>query len=81
MRFGIERHRSRTALRLQSLEDCQFVWRFFFRDCRRAVSARGERELRCIIKRTAIDASANRNSIDDLSGFGIEHDHHFVVAA
>ncbi len=81
MRFGIERHRSRTALSLQSLENCQFVWRFFFRDCRRAVSTRSKRELRCVIERTAVDSCANRNSIDDFSAFRIEHDHHFVVTA
>ena len=63
------------------MKDRQFVWRFFSRDCRRAVSARGECKLPCVIKRTAIDAGANRNSVDDLSAFGIEHDHHFVVAA
>ena len=81
MRFGIERHRSRAALGLQRLKDCQFVWRFFSHDCGRAVSARGEREQRCAIERTAIDARADRNSMNDLSAFGIEHDHHFIVAA
>jgi hypothetical protein len=50
MRFGIERHRSRAALGVQSLKHRQFVWRYFFRDCCRAVSARGERELLRIVK-------------------------------
>ena len=81
MRFWVERHRSRAALRLQSLNDCQFVWRFFSRDCRRAVSARRERELRCVIEGTAVDAGANRDIAHDFSAFGIEHHHHFVVAA
>src|SRR6476620_10254045 len=81
MRFWVERHRSRAAFRLQSLKDSQFVWRLFSRDCRRAVSARRERELRCVIEGTAVDASANRNTANHLSAFGIEHHHHFVVAA
>src|SRR6266481_3918010 len=81
MGFGIERHRSCAALGFQSLNNGQFPWCYFSRDCRRAVSARGERELTCVIKRTPIDAGANRNSVDDLSAFGIEHHHHFVVAA
>src|SRR6266436_1260209 len=81
MRFGIERHCSGGALGFQSLDNRQFAWRYFSRDYRRAVSARGERELACVVKRTAIDAGANRNSVDDLSAFGIEHHHHFVVAA
>ena len=71
MRFGIERHRSRAALGLQRLKDCQFTRRFFSHDCGRAVSARDEREQRCAIKRTAIDAGANGNRVDHLSGFGI----------
>jgi hypothetical protein len=62
------------------LKDCQFVRRFFSRDYRRAVSARGECKLPCVIERTAIDACANWNSVDDFSAFGIEHDHHFVMA-
>src|SRR6185437_6960696 len=81
MGFGIERHCPRTALGLQSLDNGQFPWCYFSRDCRRAVSARRERELRCVIEGTAIDAGANRNSVDDFSAFGIEHHHHFVVAA
>ena len=81
MGFGIERHCSCAALRVQSLDNRQFPWRYFSRDYRRAVPARGERELPCIVKRTAIYAGANRNSVDDLSAFGIEHHHHFVVAA
>ena len=81
MRFWVERHRSRAALGLQSLKDRQFVWCFFSRDCRRAVSARRESELRCVIEGTAVDAGANRDTAHDLSAFGIEHHHHFVVAA
>src|SRR6266478_9211274 len=81
MGFGIERHCPCAALRLQTLDNRQFPWCYFSRDCRRAVSARGERELTCLVKRTAIHAGANRNSIDDFSAFGIEHYHHFVVAA
>ena len=81
MRSWVERHRSRAAFRFQSLKDCQFVWGFFSRDYRSAVPTRGERELRSVIERAAIDAGANRNSIDDFSAFGIEHHHHFVVAA
>src|SRR4029077_15661019 len=80
MRFWVECHRSRPALGLQGLKDCQFVWVFFSRDYRSAISARGERELRCAIERTAIDAGANRDIVDDFSIFGIEHDHHFVMA-
>src|SRR4029077_5555899 len=80
MRFWVEGHRSRPALGLQGLKDCQFAWVFFSRDYRSAISARGERELRCAIERTAIDAGANRNSADDLSAFSIEHNHHFVMA-
>ena len=71
MRLWVERHRSRAALGLQSLKDSQFIWRFFSRDCGRAVSARGERELRCVIEGTAVDAGANGNRVDHLSGFGI----------
>ena len=78
MGFGIERHCPRAALRLQSLDNRQFPWRYFSRDYRRAVSARSERELTCVIERTAINAGANRNRVDDLSAFGIEHHHHFV---
>ncbi len=81
MSFGIERHRSRAALSLQSLKNSQFVWRFFSRDRCRAVSARGERELRCVIEGTAVDAGANRDTAHRLSAFSIEHHHHFVVAA
>jgi hypothetical protein len=81
MRLWVERHGSRAALRLQSLKDSQFVWRLFPRDCRRAVSARRERELRCVIEGTAVDAGANRDTAHNLSAFGIEHHHHFVVAA
>src|SRR5437762_4513608 len=80
MRFGIERHCSCAALGFQSLKDSQFAWHYFSRDYRRAISARGERELARVVKHTAIDAGANRNSVDDLSAFGIEHHHHFVVA-
>ena len=81
MRFGIEGHCSRTAFGFQYLNDRQFVGPFFFRNRSGSIAARRERELRSVIKRTAIDASANRNSIDDFSSFGIEHHHHFVVAA
>src|SRR5215475_10759008 len=81
MRIGGERHRSCAALRFQTLNDCQFVWRFFSRDYCRAVSARGEGKLACVVKRTAIDAGANWNSVNNLSAFGIEDHHHFVVAA
>jgi len=80
MRFGVERHRSCAALSLQSLEERQFVRCFFSRDCRRSVPTGGECELSCVIKRTAIDTGANGNRVDDLSAFGIEHHHHFVVA-
>src|SRR5215510_7988274 len=81
MRFGVERHCSRAAFGFQTLNDCQFVRRLFSRDSRRAVSARGERELPGAIECTAIDTGANRNSCDDFTSFGIEHHHHFVVAA
>ena len=81
MRLWVERHRSRAALSFQNLNDSQFVRGFFSRDCRRAVSARRERELRCVIEGTAVDAGANRDTADHLSAFGIEHHHHFVVAA
>src|ERR1700752_2377339 len=81
MGFGIERHCPSTALGLQSLDDGQFPWCYSSRDCRRAISARGERQLTCVIKRTAIDADANRNGVDDFSAFGIERHDHFVVAA
>ena len=46
MRLWVERHRSRAALGLQSLKDSQFIWRFFSRDCRRAITAGCKRELR-----------------------------------
>src|SRR5262249_14551517 len=81
MRFGVERHCSRAAFGFQTLNDCQFVWRLFSRDSRRAVSARGERQMPGAIECTAIDTGANRNSCDDFTSFGIEHHNHFVVAA
>ncbi len=79
--FWVERHRSRAAFRFQNLNHRQFVGGLFSRDCRRAVSARRERELRCVIEGTAVDAGANRDTAHHLSAFGIEHHHHFVVAA
>ena len=81
MRFGVEGHRSCTALGFQGLKERQFVWRFFSRDCRRSVSTGGECKLPCVIKRTAIDAGANGNRVDDISAFGIEHHHRFIMAA
>jgi hypothetical protein len=81
MRLWVERHRSCAAFSLQSLKDSQFVWNFFPRDCRGAVSARRERELRCVIEGTTVEAGANRDLGHHISAFGIEHHHHFVVAA
>ena len=80
MRFWVEGHRSRAALGVQSLKDCQFVWGFFSRDYRSAVRTRSERELRSVIERAAIDAGANRDTAHHLSTFGIEHPHQFVMA-
>ena len=81
MRFWVERHRSRAAFSFQNLNHRQFVGGLFSRDCRRAVSARRERELRCVVEGTAVDAGANRDTAHHLSAFGIEHHHHFVVTA
>lgn len=81
MRLRVEGHRSRAALGLQSLKECQFVRTFFPRNCRCSIAARCEQELHRIIEGAAIDPGADRNSGDNLSGFSIEHRHHFVVTA
>ena len=63
------------------MSHCDFLRRFFFRNCCRAVAARRKRDLRRVIECACVNARADGHGGNDFSSFSVEHRHQFVVTA
>ena len=81
MRAWIERHRACARFCFQRLHDREFLRRFLFCDCSRAIATGRERELRRVIERAPIYTGADWDSPDNFARLGVEHCHHLIVTA